>query len=74
MRLVLGLVLEVLRREKFFWQKSKVKLRSDRDKAFVLTPRMVSAIQEWPVPRNVHDVSLILGPLINYSCKVLIRS
>jgi hypothetical protein len=68
------LVLEVLKREKFFVCKAQSSFAQKEvkylghivDKQGIRPgPNKVEAIQTWPVPKNVHDVCSFLG-LVNY--------
>jgi hypothetical protein len=68
------LVLEVLKREKFFVCKAKSSFAQTEikylghivDKQGIRPdPKKVEAVQTWPVPKNVHDVRSFLG-LVNY--------
>jgi hypothetical protein len=68
------LVLEVLKREKFFVCKAKSSFAQQEikylghsvDKQGIRPdPKKVEAVQTWPVPKNVHDVRSLLG-LVNY--------
>src|SRR6478672_2126199 len=69
------LVLEVLKREKFFVCKAKSSFAQQEikylghivDKHGIRPdPKKVEAVQTWPVPKSVHDVRSFLG-LVNYS-------
>jgi hypothetical protein len=73
------LVLEVLKREKFFvciakssFAQQEVKyLGHIVDKQGIRPdPKKVEAVQTWPVPKNVHDVRSFLG-LVNYFRKFI---
>jgi hypothetical protein len=74
------LVLEVLKREKFFvcnlakssFAQIKIKyLGHIVDKQGIRPdPKKVEAVQTWPVPKNVHDVRSFLG-LVNYFRKFI---
>jgi hypothetical protein len=73
------LVLEMLRREKFYVCKAKSSFAKKEikylghivDKQEIRPdPKKVEAIQTWPVPKNVHDVRSFLG-LINYCRKFI---
>jgi hypothetical protein len=68
------LVLEVLRREKFFVCKAKSSFAQKEIKylghivnkqGIRPNPKKVEAVQTWPVLKNVHDVRSFLG-LVNY--------
>jgi hypothetical protein len=68
------LVLEVLKRERFFVCKAKSSFAQSEikysghivDKQGIRPdPKKVEAVQTWPVPKNVHDVRSFLG-LISY--------
>jgi hypothetical protein len=68
------LVLEVLKRERFFVCKAKSSFAQSEikylghivDKQGIRPdPKKVEAVQMWPVPKNVHDVRSFLG-LVNY--------
>jgi hypothetical protein len=73
------LVLEVLKREKFFVCKAKSSFAQQEveylghivDRRGIRPdPRKVEAVQTWPVPKNVHDVRSFLG-LVNYFRKFI---
>jgi hypothetical protein len=73
------LVLEVLKREKFFVCKAKSSFAQSEikylghimDKQGISPdPKKVEAVQRWPVPKNVHDVRSFLG-LVNYFRKFI---
>jgi hypothetical protein len=73
------LVLEVLKREKFFVCKAKSSFAQKEvkylghivDKQGICPdPKKVEAVQTWPVPKNVHDVRSFLG-LVNYFRKFI---
>jgi hypothetical protein len=73
------LVLEVLKREKFYTCKSKSSFAQKKirylghivDKQGIRpNPKKVEAVQTWPVPENVHDVRSFLG-LVNYFRKFI---
>src|SRR6476661_4351401 len=73
------LVLEVLKREKFFVCKAKSSFAQQEikylghivDKHGIRPdPKKVEAVQTWPVPRNVHDVRSFVG-LVNYFAKFI---
>jgi hypothetical protein len=73
------LVLEVLKRERFFVWKAKSSFAQSEikylghivDKPGIRPdPKKVEAVQTWPVPKNVHDVRSILG-LVNYFRKFI---
>jgi hypothetical protein len=73
------LVLEVLKREKFYVCKAKSSFAQKEvkylghivDKRGICPdPRKVEAVQTWPIPKNVHDVRSILG-LVNYFRKFI---
>jgi hypothetical protein len=73
------LVLEVLKREKFFVCKAKSSFAQKEikylghivDKQGIrLDPKKVEAVQTWPVAKNVHDVRCFLG-LVNYFRKFI---
>jgi hypothetical protein len=73
------LVLEVLKREKFFVCKAKSSFAQSEikylghivDKQGIRPdPKKVEAVQTWPVPKNVHDVRSFLG-LVNYFRKFI---
>jgi hypothetical protein len=64
------LVLEVLKRERFFVCKAKSSFAQSEikylghivDKQGIrLDPKKVKAVQTWPVPKNVHEVRSLLG-------------
>jgi hypothetical protein len=68
------LVLEVLKRERFFVCKAKSSFAQSEikylghivDKQGIRPdPKKVEAVQTWPVSKNVHDVRSFLG-LVNY--------
>jgi hypothetical protein len=68
------LVLEVLKRERFFVCKAKSSFAQSEikylghivDKQSIRPDlKKVEAVQTWPVPKNVHDVRSFLG-LVNY--------
>ena len=73
------LVLEVLQREKFFVSQSKSSFAQEEiqylghivnSQGIRPDPKKVSAVQSWPVPKNVHDVRSFLG-LVNYFRKFI---
>ena len=73
------LVLEVLKREKFFVCKAKSSFAQQEikylghivDKHGIRPdPKIVEAVQTWPVPRNVHDVRSFVR-LVNYFAKFI---
>jgi hypothetical protein len=73
------LVLEVLKREKFFVCKAKSSFAQSEikylghivDKQGIRPdPKKVEAVQTWPVSKNVHDVRSFLG-LVNYFRKFI---
>jgi hypothetical protein len=73
------LVLDVLKREKFYVCKTKSSFAEKEikylghiiDKQGIrLDPKKVEAVQTWPVPKNVHDVRSFLG-LVNYFRKFI---
>jgi hypothetical protein len=73
------LVLEMLKREKFYVCKAKSSFAQKEikylghivDKQGIRPdPKKVEAVQTWPVPKNVHDVHSFLG-LVNYFCKFI---
>jgi hypothetical protein len=73
------LVLEVLKREKFFVCKAKSSFAQSEikylghivDKQGIRPdPKKVDAVQTWPIPKNVHDVRSFLG-LVNYFRKFI---
>jgi hypothetical protein len=73
------LVLDVLKREKFYVCKAKSSFAQKEikylgrivDKQDIRPdPRKVEAVQTWPVPRNVHDVRSFLG-LVNHFRKFI---
>jgi hypothetical protein len=73
------LVLEVLKRERFFVCKAKSSFAQSEikylshivDKQGIRPdPKEVEAVQTWPVPKNVHDVRFFLG-LVNYFRKFI---
>jgi hypothetical protein len=73
------LVLEVLKREKFYVCKAKSSFAQKEvkylghimDKQVIRPdPKKVEAVQTWPVPKNVHDVRSFLG-LVNYFQKFI---
>jgi hypothetical protein len=73
------LVLEVLKREKFFVCKAKSSFAQSEikylghivDKQGIRPdPKKVEAVQTWPVPKNVHDVRSFLG-LVNHFRKFI---
>jgi hypothetical protein len=73
------LVLEVLKREKFFVCKAKSSFPQTEikylghivDKQGIRPdPKKVEAVQTWPVPKNVHNVRSFLG-LVNYFRKFI---
>jgi hypothetical protein len=73
------LVLEVLKRERFFVCKAKSSFTQSEikylghivDKQGIRPdPKKVEAVQTWPVPKNVHDVRSFLG-LVNYFRKFI---
>jgi hypothetical protein len=73
------LVLEVLKRERFFVCKAKSSFAQSEirylghivDKQGIRPdPKKVEAVQTWPVPKNVHDVRSFLG-LVNYFRKFI---
>jgi hypothetical protein len=70
----LRLVLEVLKRERYFVCKAKSSFAQSEikylghivDKQGIRSdPKKVEAVQTWPVPKNVHDVRSFLGS-VNY--------
>jgi hypothetical protein len=73
------LVLEMLKREKFYLCKAKSSFAQTEikylghivDKQGIRPdPKKVEAVQTWPVPKNVHDVRSFLG-LVNYFRKFI---
>jgi hypothetical protein len=73
------LVLEVLKRENFYVCKAKSSFAQKEvkylghivDKQGIRPdPKKVEAVQTWPVPKNIHDVSSFLG-LVNYLQKFI---
>jgi hypothetical protein len=73
------LVLEVLKRERFFVCKAKSSFAEPEvkylghivDKQGICPdPKKVEAVQTWPAPKNVHDVRSFLG-LVNYFRKFI---
>jgi hypothetical protein len=73
------LVLEVLKREKFYVCKAKSSFPQKEvkylghivDKQEIRPdPKKVEAVRTWPVPKNVHDVCSFLG-LVNYFRKFI---
>ena len=73
------LVLDVLRREKFYVTKAKSRFAQTEiqylghivnAQGIRPDPKKVSAVQSWPVPKNVHDVRSFLG-LCNYFRKFI---
>jgi hypothetical protein len=73
------LVLEVLKREKFFVCKAKSSFAQQKvkylghivDKQGIRPdPKKVEAVQTWPIPKNVHDVRSFMG-LVNYFRKFI---
>jgi hypothetical protein len=73
------LVLDILRREKFYVTKAKSKFAQTEiqylghivnAKSIRPDPKKVSAVQSWPVPKNVHNVRFFLG-LCNYFRKFI---
>jgi hypothetical protein len=66
------LVLEVLKRERFFVCKAKSSFAQSEYLGHIVDkqgirpdPKKVEAVQTWPVAKNVHDVRSFLG-LVNY--------
>jgi hypothetical protein len=75
----LRLVLDVLKREKFYVCKTKSGFAQKEIKylehivdrqGIHPDPKKVKAVQTWPVPKNVHDVRSFLG-LVNYFRKFI---
>ena len=75
----LRLVLDVLKREKFFVTKAKSSFAQTEIKylghivnaqGIRPDPKKVEAVQSWPIPQNVHDVRSFLG-LVNYFRKFI---
>jgi hypothetical protein len=73
------LVLNVLKREKFYVRKAKSTFAAEKIKflghivnseGFRPDPQKVEVVQNWPVPKNVHEVRSFLG-LANYFCKLI---
>jgi hypothetical protein len=73
------LVLDVLKREKFYVCKAKSSFAQQEVKylghivdgqGIRPDPKKVEAVQTWPVPKNVHDVRSFLG-LVNYFRKFI---
>jgi hypothetical protein len=73
------LVLEVLKREKFYVCKAKSSFAQKEIKylGYIVNergirpdPKKVEAVQTWPVPKNVHDAKSFLG-LVNYFRKFI---
>ena len=73
------LVLDILRREKLFATEAKSKFAQTEiqylghivnAQGIRPDPKKVSAVQSWPVPKNVHDVRSFLG-LCNYFRKFI---
>jgi hypothetical protein len=73
------LVLEVLKREKFYVCKAKSSFAQKEIKylghivhkeGIRLDSKKVEAVQTWPVPKNIHDVKSFLG-LVNYFRKFI---
>ena len=73
------MVLDVLRREKFYVTKAKSKFAQTEiqylghivnAQGIRPDPKKVAAVQSWPEPRNVHDVRSFLG-LCNYFRKFI---
>lgn len=72
-------VLEVLRRERFYVCESKSSFANSETKflGHIVSsegirpdPKKVASVQDWPVPKNVHDVRSFLG-LVNYFRKFI---
>src|SRR6476469_3057543 len=64
------LVLDILKREKFYVCKSKSTFAKEEVKflghivdaeGIRPDPKKVSAVQDWPVPRNVHEIKSFIG-------------
>ena len=73
------LVLEILRREKFFASQAKSRFAQTEiqylghivnAQGIRPDPKKVSAVQSWPVPQNLHDIRSFLG-LCNYFRKFM---
>ena len=73
------MVLDVLRREKFFVTKAKSRFAQTEiqylghivsAQGIRPDPKKVSSVQSWPVPKNVHDVRSFLG-MCNYFRKFI---
>jgi hypothetical protein len=73
------LVLEVLKREKFYVCKAKSSFAQTEikylghivsEQGICPDPKKVEAVQTWPVPKNVHDVKSFQG-LVNYFRKFM---
>ena len=76
------LVLDVLRREQFYVTKAKSSFAQTaiqylghivNVQGIRPDPKKVSAVQSWPVPKNVQDVRSFLG-LCNYFASSLITT
>jgi hypothetical protein len=73
------LVLEVLKREKFYVCKAKSSFAQKEiknlghivnEQGICPDPKRVEAVQTWPVPKSVHDVKSFLG-LVSYFRKII---
>jgi hypothetical protein len=73
------LVLDVVQREKFYVCKAKSTFAAEEFKfrGHIVSsegirpdPKKVEVVQNWPVPKNVHEVRSFLG-LANYFCKFI---